>query len=413
MVESPWQNLSEDDKKNYWASLALRHSHGIGQRTITKLLQHFGSAYAAIHNVQYWTELGIGADKKALISSGSWRTTAEEEWRAGQVCNAHIVLWHHHSYPPLLRELIDAPTFLYCVGDVRLLQGPCIAVVGSRQCSAEGVQVAASFARDIANAGITIVSGLAQGIDRVAHIASLEGIGKSIAVLGCGIDVIYPRQNKDIFMEMRKSGLIITEFAPGTQAHATHFPVRNRIISGLSLGVAVIEGSLRSGTLITARQALEQNREVYAIPGATTAATSKGCQELIRQGAKAVFAADDILIDLCLALKQYKRVQLPSKKTENTIFENALETVAPDKEKQQEHHPTATFPFEDFAPNDQEYIRNILKLLYAKGACHSDMISTHLHIPINELNALLVEMELCGFVKRMPGSQYIAISAIA
>ncbi len=413
MIEHPWQELSKEDKTQYWATLALRHCHGLGPRSITRLLQHFGSAYDAINNLEEWHEIGFGSDKTSLIASGSWRTTAQDEWYAAQTCQAHILLWHHADYPPLLRNIIDAPALLYYRGDKKLLLGPCVAIVGSRNCSNEGVIVASEMARDLAKAGISIVSGLAQGIDRVAHAAALEGLGKSIAVLGTGIDVIYPMHNEDIYWDMCSKGLVITEYAPKTPPVATHFPVRNRIISGLCLGVLVIEGGMRSGTLITARQALEQNRDVFAVPGAVSSATSKGCQELIRQGAKAVFNADDILHDLATQLNDYasgayftKKTQLKPKKEKKS---KKSKLIAKDIEQNENNCLDLT----EFSSDDQKLIREILKLLYAKGACHCDVIVEHLQQPTSKINALLVEMELCAFIKRLPGSQFVAQSAIA
>ncbi len=414
MAEQPWQELSEEDKTQYWATLALRHCHGLGARSITRLLQHFGSAYNAIKNLEEWRDIGFGSDKTALISSGSWRTTAQEEWYAAQTCQAHILLWHHADYPTLLRTLVDAPSVLYCRGDKKLLQGPSVAIVGSRNCSPEGVGVASAMARELTKAGITIVSGLAQGIDRVAHIAALEGLGKSVAVLGTGIDVIYPPYNEDIYWDMCQKGLVITEYAPKTPPLAAHFPVRNRIISGLCLGVLVVEGSMRSGTLITAKQALEQNRDVFAVPGAISSATSKGCQELIRQGAKPVFHADDILRDLSVQLSDYasgtyftKKTSTKPKKEKKIQLKNNIST------KEIVLNENNTLNLTEFSIEDQKLIREILKLLYAKGACHCDVIVEHLQIPIAKINSLLIEMELCAFVKRLPGSQFVAQSAIA
>lgn len=182
--------------------------------------------------------------------------------------------------PPLLRAAIDAPLLLYCRGDLALLRAPGFAVVGSRKATRHGRAVAEYMARSLSACGITIVSGMALGIDRVAHEAALARIGRSIGVLGTGIDMLYPLENQAVFDAMERRGLLLSEFAPGTPPQAGNFPIRNRIISGLSLGVLVVEAAHRSGSLITARLALEQNREVYAVPGPALDAHCLGCQDL-------------------------------------------------------------------------------------------------------------------------------------
>ncbi len=402
MVNYTWQNLSQDDRAEFWATLALKYSQGIGPRLTVRILRRFGSAYNAIQQLDAWGDVGISSDKITCISSGAWRNDALIEWRAAQQSNAHILMWHHAEYSPLLRTLIDAPSMLYALGNLDLLSGPCLAIVGSRKCTADGVEVAGNITRDLASAGICIVSGMAQGIDRVAHVASLGKIGSSIAVLGTGIDVVYPKNNLDIYQELIENGLIVSEFAPNTAPIATNFPIRNRIISGLSIGVLVIEGSLRSGTLITARQALEQNRDVFAIPGAATAATSQGCQDLIRQGAKVVFTAEDILCDLAEQLKSYIKIDpIKPKKYENAVPNIAGADTLNDSILQ------------SFSHDEQVLVKNILKYLCANGESHVDSLSLGIEQPVHEVTNVLMSMELSGLVKRLPGARYLAQSALA
>lgn len=197
-----------------------------------------------------------------------------------------------------MRQLPDAPALLYCRGDGSLLRAPAFAVVGSRRATAQGKAVAAYMARCLSACGVTIVSGMAQGIDCVAHEAALGRVGRSIGVLGTGIDVRYPACNAGVFAAMEREGLLVSEFPPGAPPLPTNFPVRNRIISGLALGVLVAEAASRSGSLVTARLALEQNREVYAVPGPALDAHCLGSQDLVRQGARPVFNAEDVLRDL-------------------------------------------------------------------------------------------------------------------
>ncbi len=419
MHENPWSTLSEADKAQFWASLALKHSQGIGPRSIVRLLQHFGSAYAALEQKNLWVRAGLTQDKAHLVGAGSWRTTALEEWQYAQECGAHILLWHHSNYPTSLRSLIDAPSILYYKGDISLLSSPCIAIVGSRHCSAEGVQVTGAIARELSAAGITIVSGVAQGIDRVAHAAALTQVGKSIGVLGTGIDIVYPKSNADMYQKLQQEGLLISEFAPKTKPLSANFPIRNRIVSGLCLGVLVVEGKRNSGSLITARLALEQNREVYAVPGATTASVSQGCQELIRQGAKPVFNGEDILHDLAQRLQDYNNASFftppPSHNTAKDMSAPQAQplSILPSSAPPHMSDDSETIPslLEDFSPEEQEDIQALLLYLHEHGESHTDILCEKLKKPISYITTLLIEMELLGLVKKVPGARYVALQA--
>ncbi|MDB6061923.1 MAG: putative protecting protein DprA [Verrucomicrobiaceae bacterium] len=204
----------------------------------------------------------------------------------------------HPDYPPLLLEITDPPPLLYALGDSTCLSAPQLAVVGSRRPTRQGVADAATFAGALAQAGFVVTSGLAQGIDAASHRAALDAGGKTVAVMGTGLDRIYPAANRDLADMIRRSGALITEFPLGTPPRAAHFPSRNRIISGLSLGALVVEAAVKSGSLVTARLALEQNREVFAIPGSIHNPVSRGCNSLIRNGATLVQDVRDILDQL-------------------------------------------------------------------------------------------------------------------
>ncbi len=412
MVNTPWQMLSPTERAQFWATLALKHTQGIGPRTMVRLLTCFGSAYAAFENKNSWNEAGVSREKAHLLDAGSWRTSALQEWHKAQMSNAHILLWHHDAYPASLRTLIDAPALLYYAGDISLLSMPCFAIVGSRKCSAEGVRVAGKMARELSQAGISIVSGVAEGIDRVAHAAALAHVGKSIGVLGTGMDVVYPQSNEDIFAQLRQDGLLLSEFAPQTRPLATNFPIRNRIVSGLCLGVLVVEGMLSSGSLITARLALEQNREVYAIPGPTTASLSKGCQELIRQGAKPVFTSEDILQDLAVSLQGF--IPLRSEVVIETMKPKKLHAELEERACKVAYQAGAEANFEpdgDFLAEDTDTAREILLYLHAHGDVHVDILCTVSQRPISQISTLLIEMELKGLVKKLPGARYVALKA--
>ncbi len=221
--------------------------------------------------------------------------------------NHHILTLADESYPPLLKEISVPPPVLFVIGDPSLLSWPQIAIVGSRNPSTLGEKTAQAFAASLANAGLCITSGLALGIDAASHEASLANSGKTIAVMGTGLDRVYPARHKQLAHDISRNGAIISEFVLGSEPKANHFPRRNRIISGLSLGTLVIEAAKHSGSLITARQALEEGREVFAIPGSIHNPLARGCNELIRQGAKLVETAEDVLEELNLFVAEVEQ----------------------------------------------------------------------------------------------------------
>lgn len=409
-------HMDEQERAQYWASLALRHTQGLGARSWTRLLRTFGSAYAAIENLSRWPEAGIPAAKAAQVAAGSWRVTARREWDQTFQRDCHVLLWHDAQYPKLLHQLPDAPALLYALGDLSLLTSASVAVVGARQCTAEGVRVAGDISRQLSRCGITIVSGMAQGIDTVAHQAALAGVGRSIAVLGTGIDVIYPKRNEELFYHLVEQGLVLTEFAPGTSPTADNFPIRNRIISGLALGVLVVEATLRSGSLITARLALEQNREVYAIPGPASSSASRGCQQLVRQGARAVFNAEDIVADLDERLREFgiqikdagaQEADIVKKSEKKPKNESFIQKGVPDTTVARDESP------DDLVETVAEINvqKSILQLLHAQGACHVDGICAALRLPAFKVNAVLTEMQVNGKIERRVGARYVAVSS--
>lgn len=212
--------------------------------------------------------------------------------------NHHIIHYQSKAYPERLKQISSPPLVLFAIGDLELLNQAQVALVGSRSASLYGQDNAFQFAKALAQNGLVVTSGFAAGIDGHAHKGALDVNGKTVAVLGTGPDVIYPKRNFQLYQKIIESGLVVSEFPPGTQARAQHFPRRNRIISGLSLGVLVVEAALKSGSLITAKFALEQNREIFAIPSSIHDPRSKGCHQLIQQGAKLVQTIDDLLEEL-------------------------------------------------------------------------------------------------------------------
>ena len=215
----------------------------------------------------------------------------------------HVVTFADHGYPRLLLEITDPPPLLYVKGRPVLLDGAALAVVGSRNASQQGRVNAQAFSQELSQGGFTIISGLAMGIDAAAHLGGLAGASSSIAVVGTGLDIVYPARNRDLAHQLAEQGALVSEFALGSPPLASNFPRRNRLISGLSRGCLVVEAALQSGSLITARYALEQGRDVFAVPGSIHSPLSKGCHQLIKQGAKLVESSQDILEELGAAVR--------------------------------------------------------------------------------------------------------------
>lgn len=286
---------------NHAEWLALTNIPKLGPVTLQKLLQRFGNPKAI-----------LSANKQELAAAGIPRQIAENICSPDKVAIAQDMAWLEHEmhhlitiedahYPNQLKQIADPPLVLYVHGkqDLSLLSEPQLAIVGSRNASVSGKKIAEAFSEKLAQSGLVITSGLASGIDGAAHRgALLAQIGSTIAVAACGLDHVYPAQHRKLAEEISQRGLIVSEFPIGMLPKAGHFPRRNRIISGLSLGVLIVEASLKSGSLITARYATEQNREVFAIPGSIHSPLSKGSHNLIRHGAKLVETEEDILIEL-------------------------------------------------------------------------------------------------------------------
>ncbi len=284
------------DEPEAW--LALDLIPGLGGENARKLLSEFGSPAAAL--AQSLTRLRpvIGDKLAQAVAAGAdpEKLAAALRWLDNE--SNHLLTLADADYPRNLLEIPDPPPLLYLKGRRELLNRPAVAVVGSRNATPVGLQNAEAFARALSEAGLMIVSGMALGIDAAAHQGGLAGQGSSLAVVGTGLDLVYPARNKALAQELAGKGLIISEFSLGTPALAQNFPRRNRLISGLSRGVLVVEAALASGSLITARLAAEQGREVFAIPGSIHSPFSKGCHQLIKQGAKLVDEARDILAEL-------------------------------------------------------------------------------------------------------------------
>lgn len=278
-----------------WLQLTL--TPGIGPAAIRGLLKQFGLPENIVSRPgRDLAPLVSPAACDALNSDGVRGAVARAMDWAGSPGH-HVLTLADDGYPPALLEIADPPALLYLIGRVELLRRETLAIVGSRNATAQGEQNAESFARALSESGLTIVSGLAAGIDAAAHRGGLAAPGSTIAVLGTGVDVVYPRRNEELARQIAARGLLLSEFALGTGPMASNFPRRNRIISGLTRGCLVVEAAAASGSLITARAAAEQGREVFAIPGSIHSPLSKGCHALIKSGAKLVESAEDVLAE--------------------------------------------------------------------------------------------------------------------
>ncbi|BAU46606.1 DNA-binding protein [Sulfurifustis variabilis] len=283
-----------------------------------------------------------------------------------------LVTWTDPDYPPLLREIADAPVALYVRGERAALAEPQLAIVGSRNASLVGQQNAAAFARALARAGLTITSGLAMGVDAAAHRGALEAGGRTVAVAGHGLDLVYPARHRELAEAIARRGALVSEFPIGTPPHAGNFPVRNRIISGLATGVLVVEAALRSGSLITARLAAEQGREVFALPGSIHSPLARGCHALIRQGAKLVEDAGHVLEEL-----------------------GALLPSVPSVSSRSTHE----------ASNLDDDARRLLRLL-SHDPLSIDALIEHSGLTPDIVSSILLTLELRGLVTAGPGATY-------
>lgn len=289
----------KDQDLRYW--LALCRAPGIGPATFHQLLDHFGTPAALFTSAPALAHL-LPPEALPYMRQPDWRLI-EEDLRWAEQDDCHIITCADLRYPALLHQTHAPPPVLYVLGQVQCLQAPQLAMVGSRNPTPGGLQTAHDFAADLARSGLVITSGLALGIDAASHQGALDGGGMTIAVAGTGLDRVYPARHRDLAHRIAQRGALVSEYPLGTRPMPHQFPQRNRIISGLSLGTLVIEAGLASGSLITARQATDQGRDVFAVPGSIHNPLSRGCHQLIREGAKLVETVEDILEELPAAAR--------------------------------------------------------------------------------------------------------------
>ncbi len=285
----------------FW--LAFHRIPGVGRQRFAQLQRRFGSM-ADAWRASREELLSAGLDTRTVSSILGRRSTIEPEREIERLHRLGVsaLTWLDPAYPSRLREIHDAPVILYIRGELRPADEWCVAVVGTRKVTAYGRAVTEELAGDLARNRVTVVSGLAIGADGIAHTAALASGGRTVAVLGCGVDIVYPAQHRALAERIVEHGAVMSDYPPGTEPRAEHFPRRNRVISGLSLGTLITEGDRTSGSMITARLAMEQNREVFAVPGSILSPQSEGPNLLIQQGAKLVSCVADILEELNLSM---------------------------------------------------------------------------------------------------------------
>ncbi len=365
--------------------LALGLVPGLGSRNASKLLSTFGDPDAIF--AASLTELeaqGLTASVAQAIHSQEALERAGKELARVKEFGCRLITWNDTGYPRLLREIYDPPALLYVRGDPAVLNGFTIGIVGTRRPTPYGNQMSERLGRDLASQGLVVVSGLARGIDTLAHRGAVaSGTGKTVGVLGCGVDVVYPKENRKLFKQIIEGGgAVISEFPMGTPPMPQNFPVRNRIIAGLALGVVVVEGTEHSGSLITARLAMEFGREVYGVPGNTTQPASYGPNQLIKQGAKLVAGWQDVVEELPTAVRA-------------------------------ELQPVETTTETERASLVSESLKGSQRLLYGllgpDEARPIDDLVERSGLSSSETLAALFDLEMNGYIRQLPGKQFVKV----
>ncbi len=358
------------DAKEYWVGFNL--VKGIGAARVRLLLEAFGDLKTAWQaSPSALRNAGLHAKLVEALVQVRDSVDLESIWQRLENQGIHVVTWDDKTYPRRLREIDQPPPVLYVRGELLLEDEWAVAVVGTRRVTPYGRQIAEQVAASLAHSGVTVVSGLAHGVDAIAHQAALNAGGRTLAVLGCGVDRIYPPDHRRLAEHLLEHGALISDYAPGTPPEAVNFPPRNRIISGLSIAVVVVEAGERSGALITAQFAAEQGREVFAVPGNINAPQSIGANRLVQQGAHPLLEVRDLLDSLDLDLvteQQTARKALPADTVEAKLLS-----------------------------------------LLGQQPIHVDDIRNQADMPIEKISAALTLMELKGLVRQVGGMQYIAV----
>ena len=371
----------------YW--LALHLTPGLGAQRALRLVKIFGHPEGIFHASLSEMQAAMPQLPKATaesIHAGIAFEDAADEMRKAEGAGVQVVPYQDPRYPARLKEIYDPPLLLYVRGRAELLAGHTVAVVGTRRPTPYGRSVAEKLSRDMVRKGLTHVSGLARGVDAASHAGALEGGGATVAVLGTGVDTPYPKENRKLYEEIVHRGCVVSEFRMGTTPFPQNFPLRNRIISGMSLGVMVVEGAQYSGSLITARLAIEHNREVFAVPGNIVSAQSWGPNLLIKDGAKLVQTADDIVEELPLEIRA------------------ELATRAQERRAEAAEDPEKGFDLALASPA----AKRVYRVLLLDEARHvDDIIRECGDMAPPQTLAALSELELLGAIRQLPGKTFI------
>lgn len=381
------------DEELYW--LALKLIPGLGTRISAKLLDRFRTPQAIFRSDR--TELeaaGLSGTVAQSIASGCTFEDAAAQQQKMLDSGAELVTIGDGRYPRALREIFDPPVLLFVRGRIGLLESLMLGVVGTRRPTAYGIAVAERLSGDLAHAGLTIVSGMARGVDTAAHRGTLKVAGDTVAVLGCGVDVAYPAENRKLAAEIAAKGLLVSEFPMGTTAFPQNFPIRNRIISGMSVGVLVVEGAQYSGSAITAKLAMDQGREVFAVPGNITSKLSWGPNLLIKQGARLVQDWNDVVVELPPESRRH-------------LIDRSRERLLGDAASGGGEQASL---LNDQAPELGATARRTLSTLQVDVPIHlDDLLEKVEDISPSELIAALFELEMLGLVKQLPGKNFVKV----
>src|SRR6266849_3018715 len=372
----------ELDASLSWLALAL--TPGLASRLSARLLREFGSPEevfrAPLPRLEACNLPGPVA--QAVFKNQSFKRAEKELALTRRIDRCRLLNWTDPEYPQTLLQIYDPPVMLYVRGDAEVLNLPSISIVGTRRPTLYGTQMAERLGRELAARGLVVVSGMARGIDAIGHQGALAVNGRAIGVLGTGIDVCYPKENRKLYEKVLERGAIISEFPLGTHPAPENFPVRNRIVAGMPLGVVVVEGAQYSGSLITSRLAMEFSREVYGVPGNATQPTSFAPNQLIKQGAKLVTSWEDVVEEL------------------PTDIRAELFPVEPTTAEQR-----ATLFAEALSPTE----RKLYDLLSTDAARHVDELVEESELNSSEVLAALFELEMKGIVRQMPGKQFVKV----
>jgi DNA processing protein len=380
--------FSKDDELHW---LALRLVPGLGTRKSGQMLSQFRTPQAIFRASRSDLEsYGLSGSLAQTIESGCTFEDAVDQQQKMLETGALLIPISDPRYPPRLKEIFDPPIVLFVRGRVELLHSVMLGVVGTRRPTAYGIAATQRLSPDLAQAGLTIVSGMARGIDTAAHRSTIEVGGDTAAVFGCGVDLIYPAENRKLSMEIAEKGLLVSEFPMSSPAYPQNFPIRNRIISGMSVGVLIVEGAQYSGSAITAKMALEQQREVFAVPGNITSKMSWGPNLLVKQGAKLVQEWNDVLVELPADTRRALIAKARARSDQMS-----LET----KEEETAGHG-------EIGPAG----RALLGQLHHDQPIHVDqLIETFDTLTPSEIVAGLFELELLGMVRQLPGKNFVKV----